>query len=55
VTDVDVNGFNFACGNNTAAAYFMALDDNDDGRYSNIDANALNWAFNARYDAVVTI
>jgi hypothetical protein len=38
-----------------AVAYNAALDYNDDGKYTNIDANAFNRAFNTRYNVVTTI
>ncbi len=43
VKNVDANALNRAWGNNAyAAGYVAALDYNDDGKYTNVDANALN-------------
>jgi hypothetical protein len=56
VTNVDVNAFNRAWANAYySAGYNAALDYNDDGKYTNVDANALDWAFNTRYNVTTTI
>ncbi len=56
VTSVDGSAFNAVWGNRAyAAGYVAALDYNDDGKYTNIDANAFNRAFNIRYSVTTSI